>query len=87
LKSKNYDEANELGKKMSTYAFEINSNQIKQIITNVAVNEQIRYSFELGPLLAELRKQNTIPEKEFDNLLNSSDLSKFAPTVPQKSRK
>jgi hypothetical protein len=87
LKSKNYDEANELGKKLSTYAFEINSNQIKQIITNVAVNEQIRYSFELGPLLAELRKQNTIPEKEFDNLLNSSDLSKFAPTVPQKSRK
>jgi len=87
LKAKNFGEANELGKRLSMYASELDKSQIQRIVSKAAENEQIRYSNELGPLLAELRTQKTIKESEFDDLLKLNKLSKFAPTTPQTTRK
>lgn len=83
LDSPNFDQANEWAKHLAIHASDFNEDQIRRIVTGAAKNEQVLNSFELGALLNVLRRRKKIPEEDFDGLLMTNELSKYAPASPQ----
>lgn len=83
LDSHNFDNANAIAKYLSLHATDLSEDHVRRILVGAHLNDQVRYSFELGSLLSTLRKRNKIPEGDFDALLHANGLSKFAPATPQ----
>jgi hypothetical protein len=72
-----FDYANTWGKVVQRDAADFSQQQVIQIITGASKNNQVLGSFELGPVLASLRKVERVPEVEFDKLLRESNLEKY----------
>lgn len=79
LASKNYAEANTLGKQLKGFASGISEAQQRRIIVGIDANNQVRDSIFAGPLILELRNTGKIERGEFDTLLRSCGLKKFIP--------
>ncbi|MDP3513591.1 MAG: hypothetical protein Q8S20_12650 [Sulfuritalea sp.] len=83
LDSKNFDQANDMGKQLLFNASDLSANHVRRIITQAQKNDQVLYSFELGSLLNSLRARKKLPEEQFDSLLRGNGLSKYAPAPHQ----
>jgi len=83
LDSKNFDQANDMGKQLLFNASDLSANHVQRIITQAQKNDQVLYSFELGSLLNSLRARKKLPEEQFDSLLRENGLSKYAPAPHQ----
>ena len=78
LRSGSFDEANELANRMSMCASDLSADHVRKVLVGAQENDQILYSFRLGPLIGELRSHRKITEIEFDQLLHANGLSKYA---------
>lgn len=85
LQSKNFDQANDLAKELSSNASDLTAEHIKRILIGAHKNDQVLFSFELGSLLSALRARKKLSEEEFDALLHEHGLSEYAPAKPQQS--
>ncbi|APP84423.1 hypothetical protein BI317_09805 [Xanthomonas hortorum pv. gardneri] len=54
LRSRSFEEANQIGAKLGTYASELTKDDALQIIRGGADNKEIKFSFNFGPLLRKL---------------------------------
>jgi hypothetical protein len=81
VESKNYAEANARGKQLRSYAIDLSEAQQRRILAGIDANDQIRDSFEAGPLIFDLRNAGRIAPDEFVKLLRSCGLEKFLPYV------
>ncbi|WP_243304666.1 hypothetical protein [Geothrix oryzisoli] len=77
LSSRSFDQANALGKQLMMNASDLTPVHIHRILEGVQNNSEVRYSFELNPLITSIRARKQIPESELDDLLASNGLSEF----------
>lgn len=77
LKSSSFDEANSWVKEMLIYIDDFTESHVRRIIESVSEKEQIRKSFQLGALIAGLRKKEKISKAEFELLLQENDLNEY----------
>jgi hypothetical protein len=87
LASESFDQANEWAKQLMWLAkqLSLSVNHQKMLIAGIRGNTQIMESFELGPLLSQLRATKKMPIEEFDGLLlaNGLQLSNARVAVPR----
>ena len=71
----NFNLANRIGAEMlAPYAPSLSAQQIKRVIEAASTNDQVRHSFQLGPVLRRLRDAGVMPTKHFDALLAEAGL-------------
>jgi len=81
LESRSFDDANEWAKQMFVHSGDFNSEHIRRILAGAASNSQVLGSYQIGPLISNLRSRKMLPEDEFAQLLNSNGLEKYALTA------
>ncbi|MEA9738665.1 hypothetical protein VDF74_06625 [Xanthomonas campestris pv. raphani] len=81
LRSRSFEEANQIGAKLGTYASELTKDDALQIIKGGADNKEIKFSFNFGPLLTALKSRTPkIAELgDFDELLRRHKLLEQMP--------
>lgn len=78
LASSSFDEANDWAKQMLIYKADFDADQVRRILSNAAKNNQVLGSFQIGPLVSNLRSGKKLSEDEFENLLNENGLGEYA---------
>jgi hypothetical protein len=74
LDSKTFAQANVRSGRLKAYASDFSAAQQRRILAGIDTNEQLRGSFEAGPLISKLRETNKIETDEFDAILKSFKL-------------
>ncbi len=77
LASKNYAEANELGKHLSLNALDFSAVQQRRLIAGIPSNNQVLDSVEVGNVISRLRQTKKVEIAEFEALLNEHGLEKY----------
>jgi hypothetical protein len=78
LSSSSFDEANACAKQMMPDTDDFTADHVRRLLTSVSKKDQVRGSFQLGPLIANLRSKEKLPQDEFESLLKESGLAEFA---------
>jgi hypothetical protein len=78
LKSRSFDDANDWAKHMVVYTGDFTADHVRKLLTNIAKNDQILGSFQIGPLISNLRTLKKLPEDEFELLLQQNRLDEFS---------
>lgn len=78
LEAFSFDVANSWSKLISDYAADLRPEHIAELIVNISKNSQILSSFELPVLIKKLRSVERIPHADFEVLLLSNGLEKYA---------
>jgi len=74
LDAASFERANAWAKHVIFYSDDLSDIQVKKILTLAAANAQVTGSFQLKPLIADLKDKKKIPDAEFDALLVSGGL-------------
>ena len=74
LESRSFDDANEWAKHMIIFSGDFTADHVRKLLQNVAKNAQVLGSFQLGPLVTNLRSRNKVPEDEFEAQLQANGL-------------
>jgi len=77
LESKSFDDANDWAKQMLVYTVDFTADHIRTLLTNAAKNSQVLNSFQIGPLISNLRSKKKIPNDEFEKLLTDNALGEY----------
>jgi hypothetical protein len=78
LESKSFDEANDWAKQMFPYTDDFNADHVRRVLSNAAKNGQILGSFQIGPLVSNLRSRKKLSVDEFERLLSENGLEEYA---------
>jgi hypothetical protein len=78
LASASFDEANSCAKQLMLTSGDFNADHVRRLLTSISKKDQVRGSFQLGPLIANLRSKEKIPQDEFEKLLKENGLEEFA---------
>lgn len=78
LQSKNYAEANEFAKTIAEHVGDFSVAQQERLIKGIGDNGEVLHSFEVGTVMAALRKSERIPTTRFEELLEQHGLEKYA---------
>lgn len=78
LASSSFDEANACAKQMMPSTGDFTADHVRRLLTSVSKQDQVRGSFQLGPLIAKLRSKGKLPQEEFERLLKENGLDEFA---------
>jgi hypothetical protein len=78
LESGSFDDANDWAKHMAIFSGNFTTDHVRRLLKNLAKNNQIVGSFQIGPLISNLRSRNKLPEDEFEALLQESDLAEHS---------
>ena len=78
LSSVSFDEANACAKQMMLITGDFTANHVRRLLTSVSKKDQVRGSFQLGPLIENLRGKGKLPKDEFEELLQENDLDEFS---------
>jgi hypothetical protein len=81
LTSSSFDEANACAKQIMPHTGDFTADHMRRLLTNVGKKEQVHGSFQLGPLISNLRNREKLPRDEFDQLLKANGLDEFAATT------
>lgn len=77
LASSSFDRANAYAKNLILYAGDFTADQVRRLLTNISKNDQVCGSYQLGPLIANLRIKGKVPQEEFEGLLKNNGLDGF----------
>jgi hypothetical protein len=78
LTSESFDEANTWAKLMFSHTDDFDPDHVRRIIAGAAKNSQVSGSFQIGPLINNLRGRKKVPADEFEKLLVENGLEEFA---------
>jgi len=81
LASSSFDEANSCAKQLIIHSSDFTADHVRRILTNVSNKDQVRGSFQLGALIANLRSKKKLPREEFELLLQENELGEFAEPI------
>lgn len=74
LESRSFDDANDWAKHMTIHTSDFTADHVRRLLLNAAKNNQVLESFQLGPLIINLRSRKKLPEDEFEILLEQNGL-------------
>lgn len=77
LDSRSFDDANDWAKQMFFHTGDFNAEHVRRVLSGVAKNAQILGSFQLGPLVNNLRSRKKLTDEEFDRLLREGGLEEY----------
>lgn len=78
LSSASFDEANACAKQLILVTSDFDHDHIRKLLVGAGRKSQVLGSYELGPLIANLRGKKRLPADEFEKLLNENNLEEFA---------
>lgn len=78
LASGSFDEANSCAKELMSVTGDFTANHVRRLLINAGKKDQVHGSFQLGPLIANLRAKKKLPQEEFETLLQENGLNEFA---------
>lgn len=78
LSSSSFEEANACAKQMMLVTYDFTADHVRRLLTDVNKKVQVRGSFQLGPLISNLRSKGKLPQEEFDRLLEENGLGEFS---------
>jgi hypothetical protein len=78
LESRSFDDANEWAKHMAIHTDDFTADHVRKLLANMSKNEQIMGSFQIGPLIGNLRSRKKLPEDEFESLLHEHGLAEHS---------
>jgi hypothetical protein len=78
LASSSFDDANVCAKQMMPSTGDFTADHVRRLLTSVSKKDQVRGSFQLGPLILNLRSKGKLPQEEFERLLTENGLDEFA---------
>lgn len=78
LASASFDEANACAKQLMTSTGDFSADHVRRILTEAGSKVQVRGSFQLEALIANLRGKNKLSADEFERLLMDNNLEEFA---------
>lgn len=82
LESSSFDDANEWAKQLFIHSDDFTPDHVRRILTGASKNGQVMGSFQLGPLVSNLRSRKKIPSEEFEKLLKDNGLVEYAAPEP-----
>lgn len=83
LASATFDEANSWAKKMFAHTDDFTADHVRCILIGAGKNGQVNGSFQVGPLINNLRGKKRVAQDEFEKLLRENGLEEFAlPALP-----
>lgn len=74
LESRSFDDANDWAKHMIVHTGDFTADHVRRLLENAAKNDQILGSFQLGPLISNLRSRKKLSDAEFESLLQQNGL-------------
>ena len=66
---------------MAAHANDFSADHVRKLLTSMSQNSQILGSFQIGPLISNLRSRKKLPEDEFESLLQENGLEEHS--LPQ----
>ena len=78
MESRSFDDANDWAKHMATHTGDFTADHVRRLLTSLAKNDQILGSFQLGPLISNLRSRKKLSEDEFESLLQRNGLEEHS---------
>lgn len=77
LASTSFDEANSCAKQLILITADLTADHVRRLLTSVGTKDQVRGSFQLGPLIANLRTKRKLSPEEFERMLKENGLDEF----------
>jgi hypothetical protein len=74
LESQSFDDANEWARHISVHTNEFTADHVRELLSKMSKNDQVLNSFQIGPLIGNLRSRKKIPDDEFELLLLENGL-------------
>ncbi|MGR6799590.1 hypothetical protein ACU6VJ_17215 [Sphaerotilus sulfidivorans] len=78
LASSSFDDANSCAKQLMQITSDLTADHVRRLLTGVAKMDQVRGSFQLGPLIENLRTKRKLSPEEFDAALKENGLDEFS---------
>ena len=78
LASSSFDDANSCAKQLILCTGDFTADHVRRLLSSVNKRDQVRSSFQLGPLISNLRGKEKLPQDEFERLLKENGLDEFA---------
>lgn len=78
LASASFDEANSWAKQMFAHTDDFTADHVRRILIGAGKNGQVNGSFQVGPLINNLRGKKKVTQDEFEKLLRENGLEEFA---------
>ncbi len=72
INSKSYDQANKFAGFIKTYSLDFNKAQLEKLVRACYTNSEIIESFEMGSVIASLRKNKNITNDEISAWINEA---------------
>lgn len=77
LASLSFDDANASARLIMIYKDDLTADHVRRLLSTLGTKDQVRGSFQLGPLISSLRNPEIMPIEEFEELLTKNGLEEF----------
>ncbi len=78
LESRSFDDANEWARQMAIHTDDFTADHIRKLLAGMSKNDQILGSFQIAPLIGNLRSRKKLREDEFESLLHENGLEEHS---------